>query len=36
MLFRIGVASLPNGHPLFLFVELGVPTKSIMTELVSQ
>lgn len=32
----IGVAVLPNGHPLFLFDSLGVPTKSIMTEVVSQ
>lgn len=36
MLLTIGVASFPNGHPLFLFVELGVPTRSIMTELVNQ
>jgi hypothetical protein len=36
MLLRIGVASFPKGHALFLFAPLGVPTISRMTELVSQ
>lgn len=36
MVLKIGVASFPNGHPLNLFVSLGVPTRSIITELVNQ
>jgi hypothetical protein len=35
-LLTMGVASLPNGQPLFLLVALGVPTMSMMTEVVSQ
>jgi hypothetical protein len=35
-LLKMGVASFPNGQPLFLFVALGVPTMSMMTEVVSQ
>lgn len=32
----MGDASSPKGHPLFLLAALGVPTRSIMTEVVSQ
>jgi hypothetical protein len=35
-LFTIGEASFPNGQPLSLFAELGVPTRSIMTVVVNQ
>ena len=36
MVFTIGDPSFPNGQPLNRFVSLGVPTRSIITELVSQ
>jgi hypothetical protein len=35
-LFTIGVASSPKGQPLFLLLSLGVPTRSIITEVVNQ
>lgn len=35
-LLKIGVTSFPKGQPWFLFVELGTPTISMITEVVSQ
>lgn len=36
VLFKIGVTLAPNGQPLLWLTALGVPTISIITELVSQ
>lgn len=32
----MGEASLPKGQPLYLLAALGVPTKSMITEVVNQ